>query len=243
MTIKNPYRKNTKLSRQKTLQIIEFFKEDSNATFASRLLKLERNTVNNWYNYFREIIYDYSEKEKKEKLWWIMELDESYFWPKRIRWKRWRWAWKKIIVFWILKRNNQVYTEIVPNCAAKTLLPIIRWKIDKKDSTINSDWWRAYDWLVDMWYKKHYRVHHSKNEFARWAQHVNWIESFWSFTKRRMNKFNWIRKDRFNLHLKESEFRFNCRLWKKDIKEELIKLLKLHVKSQNKIIKNKTKKE
>ena len=72
MTTKNPYRKNTKLSRQKTLQIIEFFKEDSNETFASRLLKLERNTVNNWYNYFREIIYNHINKEKEG---WIKSIE------------------------------------------------------------------------------------------------------------------------------------------------------------------------
>ena len=56
-----------------------------------------------------------------------------------------------------------------------------------------------------------------------------------------MNKINWIRKDKLNIHLKESEFRFNCRLWKKDVKEELVRLLKLHVKNEDKIIKNKAK--
>ena len=47
------------------LGLDEFFKEDSNTTFASGLLKLERNTVNNWYNYFREIIYNHVNKEKE----------------------------------------------------------------------------------------------------------------------------------------------------------------------------------
>jgi len=121
----------------------------------------------------RKIIYIESEKEKQDKLWWwIYELDESYFWPKRIRWKRWRWAGCKTIVFWILKRWWSVYTEIISDAKAKSLIPIIRWKITDW-STVNTDWWKAYDWLVDLWYEKHYRVHHWKNEFARWKQHIN----------------------------------------------------------------------
>ena len=33
---------------------------------------------------------------------------------------------------------------------------------------MNIDWWKEYDWLVGLWYEKHYSVHHGKNEFARW---------------------------------------------------------------------------
>ena len=128
-----------------------------------------------------------------------------------VRWKRWRWAWMKTIVFGVLKRNGRVYTQIVPDCKTKTLISIVRWKI-KDNSEINTDWWKAYDWLVDLWYEKHYRVHHWKNEFSRWRQHINWIESFWSFTKRRLAKFNWIKKEFFHLYLKESEFRYNTRI-------------------------------
>jgi len=237
MKPKNPYKKNSHLLPSISREIIKYFSLDFDAFKTSEILewKVSYRTIKDWYNYIREIIYLNVIKEKEDKLWWwIYELDESYFWPKRIRWKRWRWAWNKIKVFWILKRDNQVYTEIVPDCAAKTLLPIIRWKINKNNTTINSDWWRSYDWLVDIWYKKHYRVHHLKNEFARGKQHVNWIESFWSFVKRRLSKFNWIRKDKFELHLKESEYRFNCKLWKKKIYEEVSKLIKNHVKKEYK---------
>ncbi len=31
------------------------------------------------------------------------------------------------------------------------------------NSEINTDWWKAYDGLVDLWYYKHYRVHHWVN--------------------------------------------------------------------------------
>jgi transposase len=54
-------------------------------------------------------------------------------------------------------------------------------------------------------------VNHSKNEFASGHKHVNGIESFWSYAKRRLQKFNGIPKHTFELHLKETEFRFNHR--------------------------------
>jgi transposase-like protein len=229
MTTKNPYRKWAKHSRQKTIWIIRYFCADLSASTTSKLLWIRRSTINDRYNYFRIVIYEQTEKEKREVRTWIFELDESYFWPTRVRWKRWRWAWMKTIVFGLLKRNWKVYTEIVPNCKAKTLKKIISWKIEL-NSEINTDWWRGYNWLVDMWYGKHFRVHHSKNEFVRWKSHVNWIESFRSYTKRRMNKFNGILKEKFPLHLKESEFRFNCRIQNKNMYNELKKILIEHTK-------------
>lgn len=139
-------------------------------------------------------------------------MDESYFGAKRVRWFRWklkRWRWiKKQPVFWIMKRNGEIYTEIIPNCTANTLETIIHNKVYNR-STIVIDWRKWYDWLLDMWYDKHYRVIHWENERSKWKWiHINWIENFWSFTKRRLNKFNWV-KVNFELHLKECEFRYN----------------------------------
>jgi transposase-like protein len=68
------------------------------------------------------------------------------------------------------------------------------------------------------------RVFHSKNEFARGKNHVNGIESFWSFCKRRLSKFNGLTDEKFILHLKESEFRFNNR--KNNLYSVLLKFLK-----------------
>ena len=76
--------------------------------------------------------------------------------------------------------------------------------------TVNTDGWKAYDGVILNGYN-HYRVFHSANEFARGKNHVNGIESFWSFAKRRLAKFNGIASHKFNLYLKECEFRFNYR--------------------------------
>jgi len=52
---------------------------------------------------------------------------------------------------------------------------------------------------------------------------INGIENFWSFTKRRLNKFNGT-KVNFPLHLKECEWRYDNPVVK--MEKELIKLLK-----------------
>ena len=224
MTRKNPYRKNTHLSIAQIRKIIRYFGEDLTATTTSKLLRIERKTINWRYHYLREIIYYHSIQTDKEVWDWIIEIDESYFWPRRVRWKRWRWAGWKVKVLGLLKRWWQVYVQIVPDCSARTLVPIIRGKVSLQESIINSDYWTSYDGLVDMWAQKHHRVKHSENEFAKWPQHVNWIESFRSYCKRRLAKFNWVNKQYFILHLKETERRFNCWLQHQNKYKYLLKL-------------------
>jgi transposase len=149
-------------------------------------------------------------------------VDESYFGARRVRGKRGRGASGKTIVFGIFKRNGCVYTEIVPDCKKHTLQAIMRGRI-ALDAVINSDGWRGYDGLVDVGYAKHFRVHHGQDEFVQGTHHVNGIESFWSFAKRRLQKFNGVPAATFNLHLKECEYRFNH--WDKNLSRELLKLL------------------
>jgi hypothetical protein len=66
MTSKNPYRKNSHLSRQKTIGILKYFSKDLTATQTSKLLNIERKTINNRYDYLRKVIIRYCENEEKE---------------------------------------------------------------------------------------------------------------------------------------------------------------------------------
>ena len=128
---------------------------------------------------------------------------------RRIRGKRGRGAAGKTPVFGLLKRDGNVYVSIVQNCSKEEIMPIIEGKIIE-GSTIHTDGWKAYDGLVINGYD-HYRVYHSHDEFVRGKSHINGIESFWSFTKRRLSKFNGLTDDKLLLHLKENEFRWNNR--------------------------------
>ena len=197
---------NRPLSDYKIKKIIRCFCEDIEASKSAKILDINRNTINKYYNIFRTHIL-LSLNDKNQKLSGEFELDESYFGAKRIRGKRGRGAAGKTPVFGLLKRDGNVYVQIVNNCSKEQLMPIIEGKI-LEGSTIHTDGWKAYDGLILNGYD-HYRVYHSKDEFSRGKSHVNGIEAFWSFTKRRLSKFNGLSDDKFLLHLKESEFRWN----------------------------------
>ena len=113
----------------------------------------------------------------------IVELYESYFGARRVRGKRRHGASGKTIVFGLLKRDGNVYTEIVPDCSKATLKVIINGHIEL-DSVINTDGWRGYDGLVDIGFDKHLRVNHGDYEFACGERHINGIESFGSYAKK-----------------------------------------------------------
>jgi transposase len=199
----------SKLTSYQVKKILNLFCEDLIAGKAANLLFLNRKTVDRYYNLFREKIMAYSLVEMGKRIKGEFELDESYFGAKRVRGKRGRGAAGKTPVFGLLKRNGKVFVEVVDNCSREQLMPIIKGKI-LSGSTVYTDGWKAYDGLILNGYD-HYRIFHSHNEFARGKNHVNGIEAFWSFAKRRLAKFNGIASHKFNLYLKECEFRFNFR--------------------------------
>ncbi len=210
-----------KISDYKIKKIIECFCEDIPASKTAGILDINRNTINRYYNLFREVIFK-QQREEVSKFVGEVECDESYFGAHRVRGKRGRGAAGKTPVFGVLKRGGCVYVEVVKNCSKDALMPIIQGKI-LEGSTVYTDGWKAYDGLILNGYD-HYRIFHSQNEFARGKNHVNGIESFWSFAKRRLNKFHGIASHKFFLHIKECEWRFNNR--QKDQKKLLWDLLK-----------------
>jgi len=208
MPTKNKYINRSRVSEAKFRELVKYFSLDLDAQQIAILTNLNRNTVNRYLKLIRKRIAELCESETPFK--GEIEVDESYFGAKRVRGRRGRGAAGKTPVFGILQRQGKVYTEIVPDCAKATLQGIIRGRVSP-ESIIHSDKWRGYNGLVDLGYKKHYRVHHGTNEFARGKSHINGIESFWSFAKNRLIKFHGIPRDTFYLHLKECEFRFNYR--------------------------------
>lgn len=189
------------------------FAADLSATQAAAITGVNRNTANRWYQHFREQILDHLEHSPNKKLSGEIELDESYFGGPRKkrhagdRRKRGRGAENKVPVFGVLKREGKVYTQVIKNASKQEILPIVR-QIVRKRSHVYTDKWKAYDGLVFDGYK-HKRINHSKTYSNRQGTHVNGIENFWSFAKRRLAKFNGVSRKTFLLHLKECEFRYN----------------------------------
>jgi transposase len=221
MPLKNRYYKCSKISERKFREIIRYFARDLTASDTSRLSSVSIRGINNIYLKLRKRIVQ--ECKQQAPLNGIIEVDESYFGPHRIRGKRGRGASGKTIVFGIFKRGDKVYTEIVPDASKASLVKVIRGHVSI-DSIIHTDGWRGYNGLVDVGFAKHFRVRHGENEFAKDNQHINGIESFWSYAKRRLVKFNGVPRINFLLHLKETEFRFNHR--NQNLYKVLLKLLR-----------------
>jgi len=226
VTRQNKYYKRSRISEKRFRQLVRLFAQDLAASDVAALTGLQRKTVNSIYFkiYFKIRTRIAEECERQSPLaQGEVEVDESYFGPRRVRGKRGRGAGSKTPVFGLLKRQGKVYTEIVPNCRKATLQAIIRGRV-ALESVIHSDGWRGYDGLVDVGYAKHLRVEHGHNEFGFGSRHINGIESFWSFAKRRLQKFNGVPAHTFYLHLKECEWRFNNR--HDNLYLQLLKLLR-----------------
>ena len=154
-----------------------------------------------------------------------LEADESSFGPQRIRGKRGRGAGGKTIVFGLLKQGDRVY--------------IYRDRCRCLQSHTASHYSR----------QSGSQQHHPHRRLARLRRvgcfgfgqtlsgqsrqqrirqglqtHVNGIESFWSHVKHRLAQFHGVRRDKFALHLKESELRFNHRHL--DLYKTLLELLR-----------------
>lgn len=219
-----------KISDYKVRKIIKHFCLDITADKTASLTGMNRNTINHWFSVFRRAIYARQHQEF-EHIFGEAEVDESYFGAKRVRGfrgkrKRGRGTLKQP-VFGIFKRNGRVYTEIVPNCSKPVLQAIIKGKVDPS-TVIYSDGWRGYDGLVDVGYDRHFRVNHGANEFSRGrGVHINGIENFWSFTKRRLAKFNGVKRH-FDLHLKDSEWRYTRQ--PRELERDLWRILKWYFK-------------
>ncbi len=104
----NKYIKRTKLSNYKIKQIIRHFVVDLTAIQTSKLLGINRNTINRIFNLCRDKIFeDLIKNDQGVKFSGEIELDESYFGARRLRGKRVRGAKGKTKVFGILKKTRQ----------------------------------------------------------------------------------------------------------------------------------------
>lgn len=126
-------------------------------------------------------------------------------------------------VFGILARSGKVHAELVDDTEAKDLIPIITKKV-KSGTRICSDTWRAYTGLATKGYV-HRTVEHQKKEYTRGRNHINGLEGFWGYLKRKLAAKGGIQRKYLHLFLGEYVWRYNHR--KMNTKEKVNRLLKL----------------
>lgn len=150
----------------------------------------------------------------------IVEVDETYIggqWKnkrleikaKSMQSKRGRGTTKQP-VFGILCRSGKVFAELIDVAEAETLQPIIEKQV-KKGSTICSDTWRGYTGIALKGYV-HRTVNHGKSEYSdKRGNHINGLEGFWGYLKRKLSAKGGIRKEKLHLYLGEYVWRYNHR--------------------------------
>ena len=195
----------SRISKVKQLKLVEHFVAGTTARCAASLIGVNIKTAAYYFQRLRLLIAQQTEQASSGVFSGEVEVDESYFGGAR-KGNRGRGAAGKVPVFGLLKRGGKVYTQIIQDAKATTLVPIIQKKVIP-DSIVYSDCWKGYNTL-DITDFRHYRINHSKL-FADKRNHINGIENFWNQAKRHMRKFNGIPKDNFWLFLKECEWRFN----------------------------------
>ena len=110
----------SKLSDYQAKKIIESFCIDIETGKAAQILNIKRNTINRWYGLFYKEI-QLHQSDLKERLIGNVEVDESYFGPRRVRdfhGKRKRGCdpLKQPVFGIFMCEARGVYIEIFPNC-------------------------------------------------------------------------------------------------------------------------------
>ena len=149
-----------------------------------------------------------------------VEVDETYLggqWKnKRLSVKRATKGSKrgrgtsKQAVFGILCRSGKVWAELIDNAEGKELQPLILKQV-KKGSTICSDTWKGYTGIAAKGYV-HRLVNHLKKTYSDMkGNHINGLEGFWGYLKRKLAAKGGIRKERLHLYLGKYVWRYNYR--------------------------------
>ena len=177
-----------KLKRKYQLRLLEFFVLEVTARSAADMLGIQPNTAMLFYKKIRQVISHHVELQATEIFDGAVELDESYFGGAR-KGKRGRGAAGKVVVFGILKRGGKVFTKVVNDTKAVTLMPLITKKV-APDSIVYTDCYRSCN-ALDVSDFHHHRINHSAL-FATGKNHINGIENFWNQAKRVLRKYNGI---------------------------------------------------
>lgn len=162
----------------------------------------------------------------------VVEVDETYLGGK---WRNQRLGERaqgtkrgrgtaKQAVFGILARGGKVWAEVVPNVEAKTLLSLLAQRVTV-GSVVCSDAFRSYTGVAAGGYI-HRLVDHSQAFSDRQGSHVNGLEGFWGYLKRRLAAKGGIRRERLPLYLAEYVWRYNHRqISRREQAQKLLKLL------------------
>ncbi len=224
-----PHRLPHRLTRDQWKDILKWFLLEQSSQNISIRESLERRRVMRALTVVRRALT----KDVPEIFSGTVEVDETYLGG---QWKNKRKTirdmgtkcgrgTKKQPVFGILCRNGTVWAEVVDNVEAGTLQPLISKKVSI-GSIVCSDTWKAYTGIAARGYV-HRLVNHGERQYSDGkGNHINGLEGFWGFPKKKLVSKGGIRKEKLPLYLGEYVWRYNHRNDSdKDKIKRIIKLL------------------
>lgn len=214
-----------RIPKKKLDSLLKCFAMDMDATRAAIVAGVSRPCANRHFREFREAIYHST--RRAPRFFGEVEMDQAEFggrgrkrmqsllkrYAKILSHKEYQLkarairAEHKVLVFGVLQRQGAVYAHIIKRADKRTITPLVRLVVEQ-GSSVYTDKWRGFTELGLDGYA-HSSVNHAEEYVARDGTHINGIEAFWSFAKRRLNKFNGIARTTLLLHIKECEFRYN----------------------------------
>lgn len=231
-----------RISPAKRNQILQCFiddlivsSRDPSQASAIGKCKLNHKTVERFYRYIREILYEH--QRQLVRFSGEIEIDHAEFGGRRK--KRYHMiegrpvplANKKIPVLGILQRgpdshSHKVFLQIVKRLDRRVTIPPILHVVEP-GSYVFTDMHRSFTALGTDY--KHKRVNHSRREFSRLEDGVKvstgTIDQFWSYCDKRLARFAGIAYSTIHLHVHECAFRYNH---KKDLAIALKKIIHDH---------------
>lgn len=205
--------KYSKLSAYKIKKILKLFCADIPAVKAAEISNFNRKTIDRYYNIFREKIAHASDIQMQS---YVREFPFEQVCINTDQLCKRARKGEGMPVFGIIKKDEKVFVSLVKECERTCLAEYqpaahINNSYPSKDVPYNGLLLNTYD---------HYRVYATGNH----KNNLSGVETFWSFAKRRLTKFNGIAPHKFNLYIKECEFRFNYR--KDDLYRKMLTVLR-----------------
>jgi transposase len=197
MSKTNRYVRRSKISEAKFRELVRYFALDLDAHKIAVLTRLNRNTVNRYLLRIRERIAEHCEEASPvEGIGAGGNGDAG--------------ARGRTPVIGIFQRGASIYTGFVLEGNGKPKQENGRGRIEP-DDILRPDAWRGYDGLAGEADRSHPGAKIGKNGHANGVKDLSGIRTFRSYARRRLAKFRGVPGSTFYLHLKECEFRFNCR--------------------------------
>ena len=97
----------------------------------------------------------------------------------------------------------------MPECASPVLYELVRGRQELGDLFGPQDWVSRYHGLADLGCGRYLRLQWPGSESPPNVHALHGLEAFWRFARQRLQQFRGLHRHTFELHLKETEYRFN----------------------------------